>query len=495
MISIFNERIMISRQFLKISCIKLAILLSFNSINGFSQSKKIGNLVFETIKEKDKPLATIRGTINVFEDNIAKKGKKIQLNIEVVAARTDEGKQAPMFIIMGGPGQAATDLVSFFSEIFEKINLKSDLVFIDQRGTGKSNPLQLKVAYNSLQDYFRDEFSINRIIKESYDSLARKNNLENYGTLNAIADIEKIRQEMAYDKINLYGTSYGTRVVIAYANKYPERVRTVTLKGLVPPGLVIPYNFAEDAQRSLDLLINDCMEDSACNYAFPELAKEMKSFFSKPFPLKIEIEDPGTNQKEQIELSKETVALNLRVLLMSPSLTKTIPYLFTQANKGNYSPLTDMILTIKKSYVHGIYDGMTLCVVCNEDYPVLAKMTLKNESQTFLKDYWVQRIRNACSLWNKEKKELPEIIIKKHNVPALIISGNRDAATPPKYGEQALKYFSNGRHLIINQGSHSFDGLRNCVENIICDFVISGQVTHLKTECIDSIEFPAYKLD
>ena len=482
-------------QFLKITYIKLTILWSLISINSFSQSKKIGNLVFNAIKEKDKPQQTVRGTLNVFEDNIANNGKKIPLNIEVVPARTGVAKEAPMFIIMGGPGQAATDLVSFFSEIFEKINLESDLVFIDQRGTGKSNPLQLKVVYNSLQDYFRDEFNVNKIIKESYDSLSQISNLENYGTKNAINDIEKVRQEMGYDKINLYGTSYGTRVVMAYTNKYPGRVRTVTLKGLVPPGLVIPYNFAEDAQRSLDLLIKDCREDSACNFTFPDLGKEIRSFFSKPFPLKIEIENPGTNQKEQIELNKETIALNLRVLLMSPSSTKTIPYLFTEANKGNFTPLTDMILMIKKSYVHGIYDGMTLCVVCNEDYPALAKMPSENGDRNFLKDYWIQRIKNACSIWNKEKKELPETIIEKQDIPALIISGNRDAATPPKYGEQALKYFTNGRHIIIKQGSHSFDGLRNCVENIICEFVVNGEAAHLKADCSDSIKFPEYKLD
>jgi pimeloyl-ACP methyl ester carboxylesterase len=473
---------------------KWIFILAFVSLTTFGQSTKIGRVTFESFEQDGKPKETVRGQIEVFEDNIKNQGKKIKLNIEVVPAKATTYKAEPMFIIMGGPGQAATDLISFFSEIFKPLNEKSDLVFVDQRGTGKSNPLQLSGEYNTLADYFKDDFANKETIAKSFDSLSKTNNLNCYGTLNAIIDLDKVREIMGYKKINIYGTSYGTRVSIAYINKYPNRVKTATLKGLVPHDFVIPTNFAEDAQRSLDIMISDCKANPACNSAYPTLQSEFETFFNSQFPLSIDILNPETQNKETLTLTKDIVALNMRVLLMSPSTTKNIPFLITQFNRGNYEPLTDILLTIKKSYLKGVYDGMTLCVICNEDYPLLTKMEKTSVAETFLGDYWIFRVNNSCEVWNSPKKALQKDNIKKQSTPVLIISGNRDGATPPKYGDEVLKYFPNGRHIVVNSGSHSFDGMRNCVDKIICNFVVTGQNKSLKTDCVDLIKFPEYKV-
>lgn len=474
---------------------KWTLILVLVSLTAFGQSRKIGKVPFESIQEDGKPKETVRGQVEVFQDNLRNKGRKVKLNIEVVPAKDSVNKAEPMFIVMGGPGQAATDLISFFSDIFKTINEKSDLVFVDQRGTGKSNPLQLKGTYNNLPDYFKDDFADQATVRRSFDALSKENDLTCYGTLNAIIDLDTVREMMGYKKINLYGTSYGTRVSIAYINKYPDRVRTATLKGLVPYDLVIPFDFAEDAQRSLDILIKDCKENRACNSTYPDLENELTTFLKTKFPVNVEILNPETQKKETVELTKDIVALNLRVLLMSPSTTKNIPFLVTQFNKGNYEPLTNIILTIKKSYLKGVYDGMTLCVICNEDYPALTQMKKMNKAETFLGDYWIYRVTNSCEIWNPKKRDVQKAKITQQATPVLILSGNRDGATPPKYGVEVLKYFSNGRHVVINSGSHSFDGMRNCVENIICDFVTTGQNKILKTDCVELIKFPEYKVN
>jgi hypothetical protein len=138
---------------------------------------------------------------------------------------------------------------------------------------------------------------------------------------------------------------------------------------------------------------------------------------------------------------------------------------------------------------------MTLCVICNEDYPALTRLTKVTKTETFLGDYWIYRVSNSCEVWNPKKKDVQKARIFKQDTPVLIISGNRDGATPPKYGDEILKYFPNGRHIVVKSGSHSFDGMRNCIENIICDFITTGQNKVLKTDCVDSIMFPEYILN
>ena len=433
--------------------------------------------------------------LRFYEDNALNTGGKISLYIEVIPAVAKHDKEAPMFIVMGGPGQASSDLLPFFSSILEDINKKSDLVFIDQRGTGRSNPLKIPMEYHSIQDYFNDIFMADQIIKRGYDSLSKHNNLNLYGTTNAILDIETVRIAMGYEKINFYGTSYGTRVVLSYINTFPENVRTATLKGLVPNSIVIPSNFAKDSQRSLDLLIEACKNIQDCRSSFPNFEKELNDFLNRPFPIKVEIQDPELEIVQSVEIEKTTVVKTLRSLLTVPTFTQQIPFLISEANKQNYLPLAELILRINKSYANGLYDAMMLCVICYEDYPKLIRTPFENTETTFLQNAWVDRVINACEIWNPEKRETGTTELKRHNLPVLLISGGRDSATPPKYGNEILDKFPNGRHLVIEQAGHSFDRMLDCVEHIINDFVITGNASQLNTKCINTIKYPDFKLN
>ena len=112
----------------------------------------------------------------------------------------------------------------------------------------------------------------------------------------------------------------------------------------------------------------------------------------------------------------------------------------------------------------------------------------------FLENDWIYRIKMSCAIWNPDKTFYPKQKMTKLPTQVLLISSERDPATPPKNGNEVLKYFTNGKHLIIKNASHSFNGMTDCVENIICDFIKAGNSKSLKIDCIDLIKFPDYKL-
>ena len=149
----------------------ISFLLTCHSILS-GQVRHIGLLEFKKVNQSNKPAETWFGQWDVFEDNIKNQGRKISLYIEVVPARQSDQKSSPMFILMGGPGQASSDLVPFFHQILAPINERSDLVFIDQRGTGKSNPLQIKKNYEQLQDYFVDVWLDQEVLAENFYSFS-----------------------------------------------------------------------------------------------------------------------------------------------------------------------------------------------------------------------------------------------------------------------------------------------------------------------------------
>src|SRR5258708_14632849 len=85
------------------------------------------------------------GILKVPEDPALPGGATIDLSVAVVPALNRRTAAAPLFLLAGGPGQAASDLYASFAGAFARVNRNHDIVLVDQRGTGRSAPL--KCAY------------------------------------------------------------------------------------------------------------------------------------------------------------------------------------------------------------------------------------------------------------------------------------------------------------------------------------------------------------
>lgn len=122
------------------------------------------------------------GTFEVFEDRSARSGRKIALKIVVFPATGQDKAADPLFYIPGGPGSSATEDAPFVAQEFAKILAHRDLVFVDQRGTGGSNPLNCDFFKPSdLRSYFGDYFPLEDV-RRCREQLESKANLKLYTT-------------------------------------------------------------------------------------------------------------------------------------------------------------------------------------------------------------------------------------------------------------------------------------------------------------------------
>ncbi|MDQ3818552.1 MAG: alpha/beta hydrolase, partial [Acidobacteriota bacterium] len=218
------------------------------------------------------------GKYEVFEDRASKRGRKIALNMVVLPALTEKHAPDPVFFIAGGPGQGAASLAGVVGEgPLASVRQERDLVFLDQRGTGESNPLNCNLFADAadLRAYFEDMFPI-EAMRACRNQLEKVADLKLYTTSIAIEDLDEVRGALGYDRINLYGGSYGTTVALAYLRRYREHVRTVVLAGVAPTGLKLPLPFAKGAQYAIAHLLDDCAADSSCREAFPNLKEEFR---------------------------------------------------------------------------------------------------------------------------------------------------------------------------------------------------------------------------
>ncbi|MDQ4088581.1 MAG: alpha/beta hydrolase, partial [Pseudomonadota bacterium] len=214
--------------------------------------------------------------IAVPESRLGRSPRWLNLRVARLLPLEGAGEPDPIVILQGGPGQSAVSLADFYGgESWRLAREKRVILLVDQRGTGESNPLNCDLGGRDEdpQSWFYELFPDEQI-RRCRAELAARADMREYTTEQAVLDLEEVRRRLGYQRLNLYGTSYGTRVALRYLDAFPERVRSVILKGVVEPEAVVPVSFERDTERALDLLISDCAADAACRAAYPDLRRD-----------------------------------------------------------------------------------------------------------------------------------------------------------------------------------------------------------------------------
>src|SRR3989440_4095718 len=149
------------------------------------------------------------GQYEVYEDRAKKAERKISLNVMVLPALVDKPAPDPIFYLQGGPGGAATSVAPTW--IMTQMHRTRDVVLVDQRGTGNSNPLQCNFRgdANDMRGYFV-EGATPEGARLCRSELEKNADLRLYTTTIAMADLDDVRVALGYDRINVYGGSYGS---------------------------------------------------------------------------------------------------------------------------------------------------------------------------------------------------------------------------------------------------------------------------------------------
>ena len=170
----------------------------------------------------DTPVDAYCGTLKVYENRAMKQGRQIDLNIVVLPALRSDAQPDPLFFLAAVPARAPRSWKSC-SHDFQRVQSDRDIVLFDQRGTGKSNPLDCNSDDDSLQALtLTNEQMLERLkacLAKYYADLTL------YTTPIAMDDLDDVRAFLGYDTINVYGGSYGTRAALVYMRQHGDRVR------------------------------------------------------------------------------------------------------------------------------------------------------------------------------------------------------------------------------------------------------------------------------
>jgi pimeloyl-ACP methyl ester carboxylesterase len=432
------------------------------------------------------------GTLDVYENRAAKSGRMISLNIVVLPATGNKREPDPLVYFSGGPGGSATEDGPGIARAFARVREHRDLLLVDQRGTGKSHPLDCNFYDPADLQTFLGYFFPLDDVRKCRTQLEANSDLKLYTTTIAMDDMDDVRAALGYEKLNLFGASYGTRAALTYLKRHPQHVRTATLQGIAPTDQYMPSDFAQGTERALQGILSECAADEACNKAFPNLKDEAKAVLAQLLkgPVEVEIPKPNSTDLVKVKLSRDLAAEAIRYMLYSPVPAGRVPLVLHLAAQGNYVPLARAAIGYRMNLVGGGSNGMYLSVTCAEDLPWIKPGEGERLAEnTFLGDYRLRQQREACALWPRGEIERDYAQLTRSDLPVLILTGQWDPVTPPANAERIAKTLTNSLNIVVPSGAHGFDGLEggDCIDNLVIEFIERGTFKGIDTTCVKGI--------
>lgn len=439
------------------------------------------------------PVDAYCGGLDVWENRDTRTGRRITLNIVVLPAISSDVRPDPLFFLAGGPGQGAAQLASQVQVLFRRVQRHRDIVLVDQRGTGRSNPLDCASDADSLADLTESDAEQMAQLQACLAGLPGDVRL--YTTPIAMDDLDDVRAHLGYDRINLYGGSYGTRAALVYLRRHGARVRSMVLDGVAPMDMRLPLYTARDAQRALDSLLRDCEANAACREAFPGLGPRVRALVTRldAEPAQQRLVHPRTGVPEEARVTGRLVASILFSALYSPLTASIVPSLVEHAERGDFQGLLALAFA-GETTTDNMSLGMQLSVVCSEDAGRYTPDDLARETAgtVFGRHLMVGQVE-ACAFWPKGNVGPDYYAPVVSDVPALVLSGELDPVTPPTWGAEVVRHLSRGRHLTASGTGHGVIATA-CGATLVATFVDQGSPDELDATCLQTLRRPGFFL-
>ena len=393
-------------------------------------------------------------------------GPMIDVHFVVVPAIARRKLPDPVFLLAGGPGQSAIEVAPALMGLLTRLGNRRDLVFVDQRGTGRSAPLDCADSSREpMAEQVDPQRQIERLARcrtelQTLPYIQAMGDLRFFTTVLAMQDLDAVRQRLGARQINLIGASYGTRAALDYQRQFPAQVRRSVLDGVAPPDMVLPASFGIDGQAAFDAMLSACAADPGCAKEHPTLRADWSALIES-LPRRVSVAHPLTGQVENLVMTREMLLGAVRGPLYSPPLAAGLPAAIAEATRGNLAPLLGMSALLSSRRGAQVATGMHFSVVCAEDVPLLAPPG----------DGLARLYQRVCADWPRAEVPKAFYTVPLSGSPVLLLSGGLDPAAPPRHGERIARALGPlAQHVVVPNAGHGVLSL-GCLHEVVYRFI------------------------
>ena len=409
------------------------------------------------------------GTAHVFEDRALGRGRVVPLKVIVVPAAQSHALPDPVVVVVGGPGQAATEDVAGVMEELGAIGATRDFVFVDQRGMGVGSPLRCKLIDGTDLGALAGGALPESRLRACLASMDADPSL--YTTSAAADDLDEVLGALGYETVNLMGSSYGTFASQTFAKMHPARVRSLVLNAVASPAEDFVLRFAENSQRVLDQTFDECAADAGCHARHPDPPSDLARAFARLRAHREQVSAEAPDGKRYTAtLDANAFALAIRSSLYSASSRGDALALIHDVAEGRFETIARTLVFTALAISDMLSVGGYLSIVCAES---LVGVTMEEaervSAKSFLGTARVGPLLHACSFWPKKAPPTWLHDPVHGDLPALLLAGTMDPASPLADLELAGSHLPNAQRVIVPGEGHGVGG--PCITGIIGAFL------------------------
>jgi pimeloyl-ACP methyl ester carboxylesterase len=411
------------------------------------------------------------GYLTVPQSRADPTGPTIRLAVARAKATSPNPAPDPLVYLAGGPG--GSGLLSAAPRIAAGWNADRDVIFLDQRGTWKSDPL---LACPEIDAFLAEWISLNSLdpataeksgaaTRACRDRIAAEGrNPADYDTTENAADVADLRVALGVDKWNLYGVSYGTDLALQTLRDHPDGIRSVVLDSVVPPQENVLEHFWPSAAHGYRQLFDDCATVPACATAHPTFEADFTALVNDlaTNPRTVPVADPATGREVPVVIDGYKVANLVVVSSLSPGDIAPLPTIIDNLAHGDGSLAAQRLAAGAPPPGVTSY-GLALGVFCSEHAAFTSRERMVDAARAVLPGFpdavlalapQAPYILGDCAQWNIPAAAPAVAAPVVSDVPVLVLSGALDAITAPPNGDVVAGGLRNATTLVFPDAAH-----------------------------------------
>ena len=481
---------------LRLPLILLLLCLLIASVNGQSSHESAECLTSPTGH------ITRCGYVTLPQDYDQPGAGKVQIFYSLIKSRNPEAKSDPLVYLVGGPGSSGSQLLTIsFRKYLRAFAGDRDIIVIDQRGTGLSNPpLYCREALFRLDEILQSHHAdhaelVLEILTDCHRRLSGKGvNFATFHSENIARDIVNVLLTLGYEEWNLVGVSYGSRLALSMMRDYPQYLRSVILDSVYPPQADIYLDSYYNGERALGVLFDACEASDSCNGRYPGLRDLFYRLYERlnQEPASATVK-PQRREQLTIEISGYRLYDWTFNWLYELASIRLIPQLIYDLAQGRSQDVARVGVTYEASMT-SLSLGMHYTVQCQEEFGSTPDRDYTHMLAEFphlggFVRYPVEgttTLPRLCDIFRAEARPPVANSPVRSNVPALLLSGDYDPITPPSYAAQAQATLSASFSIVLPHIGHGVLRSHRCAVDIALAF-IDEPLTEPDSSCIESI--------
>ncbi len=442
-------------------------------------------------------------TLPVPLDRSGKTPGTINLPIERKSAGTIQ-TQSAVIALAGGPGQAANPLGEELATAIAPALSSHDMLVFDQRGTGQASPLNCPVFDNLAALENATESTLGPLVELCALQIGQARGA--FTTQESVEDIESIRHTAGYKKLVLYGTSYGTKVALEYAERYPQHVEALVLDSVVPTSG--PEAWGIDRLQAIPPVLTELCENRACAGITGDPVGELAKLTAKLRKRRLSGSAyDGSGRRHSVSLGELDLLGILQAGDLNPALRALFPAAVRSALKGDPDPLLRLNL-IAEGLIPSVPVKPERERIANEEENNALFIATSCEEMLFpwqraapaatrlaeavgalhalpAGDFYPFDSATAyqsslvpvCDAW-PDASPAPPATSALPNVPTLILSGEQDLRTPTSGAKAVAALIPDAQLLTVPYTGHSVLGsdFSGCAASAVAAFFASTPV-------------------